>query len=160
METHYGSLGSVEEFAKTGYSQDGYESILNFVEWKKDNLSSSRASDMTCDIENIMTIDGFQCGTISLEDLKAMVSLMEERGIDKCEFEHEIEDGCLEKAILKIDKVTERKITQEEWMVKYSEYVKRQIMKNVRKSNNYLRTSKIQDSQYQTYLKLKEKFEL
>lgn len=159
METYYGSLGSVEEFAKTGYSQDGYESILNFVEWKKDYLRGAWASDTTCDIENIMTIDGFQYGSISLEDLRTMVSLMEEHGIDKCDFEHEIEDGCLEKAILKVDRITERKITQEEWMEKYSVYVKRMILKNVRTSNNYLRTAKIQDSQYQTYLKLKEKFE-
>lgn len=31
MEEYYGSLGSVEEFAKDGYSQDGYENILNFA---------------------------------------------------------------------------------------------------------------------------------
>lgn len=117
------------------------------------------ASETTLDIENIMTIDGFQYGSISLEDLKNMVSLMEEHSINECNFNHEIEDGCLEKVSLVVEKKTERKITQREWMVKYSEYVNLKIKENENLWKRCVKIGKVRDSQYRLYLELKERFE-
>lgn len=141
-----------KETFDNGHEQEGYEKLLSYNLWLTLCKVALTQPKMNIEVLNIDSIN-------SIKELKDFVEKCENLQFETFDTDYDIEEGCLNYFNIVCKKQTFEKKSVAELQSEYYDYANRIIKNNQRAWRDYKANLEKEKTEFEQYLKLKEKYE-